>query len=338
MNFTEDHQWKSCVNSSNLTCLGATPILSDALLYLSVAAVVFVTVCGNLLVIISICHFKQLHTPTNFLLLSLAVADFLVGATVMPFHFIMLIDPDWCIGELYCAINNVVSYSLTGVSINSVVFIAVDRFFALSSPFLYCTKMTGKLTLRIILILWLYTFIYNVALLYSNGNIPEMKENTTCVDCIVIIDEIWAITDFLIVLVLPCITIMIIYVKIFYIAKKHANNITCVMKQHTNSRKVNNYSMASERKAAKTLSILVVVFLLCLVPCFASVFVDVYVKKPSVYLSVLITLTLLYVNSSLNPIIYALFYPWFQKSVKLILTLRICGTESSLMNVFIKET
>ncbi|XP_061097656.1 trace amine-associated receptor 13c-like [Conger conger] len=303
-----------------------------------VAAVIFVTVSGNLLVIISICHFKQLHTPTNFILLSLAMADFLVGATVMPFYFIELVDPYWCIGGLNCIMKSVSSFLTyaTCVSIYSVVLIAVDRLFAISNPFLYSTKMTVKLTMRVISIVWLCALVYNTMLRYCNGNLNYMMGNTQCVDCSISLSQEWVTADFFVIFVVPLTTIILIYLKIFAIAKKHANNITCARKQQSDSKKCN--AMASERKAAKTLSIIVAVFLLCLLPYFISVVLYVYFSKPSVYLSLVHSVSILHINSAINPIIYALFYSWFQKSVKLILTLRICAIESSLMNVLAKET
>ncbi|XP_061072440.1 trace amine-associated receptor 13c-like [Conger conger] len=333
MNLTEVHQEKLCV-FSNFSCLGASTTAADVLLYMAVAVVVSLTVCGNLLVIISICHFKQLQTPTNFLLLSLAMADFLVGVIVMPLYFIMLIDPQRCFDTMSCTIFNVAELYLTCVSIYNVALIAVDRCFALSNPFHYSMKMTTNVTLRIITMLWLYSLIYNMVLLYFNGYITDMKANSTCGDCIVTVNKEWSIIDFIIVFVLPCSIIMVIYLNIFYIVKKQANKIRSVRKRQ----KINNSSMASERKAAKTLGVLVAVFLVCLVPYYVSAFLNVYFSNRSIHLAISITLTLIYLNSSINPIIYALFYPWFQRSVKLILTLKICGTESSILNVLERET
>ena len=106
------------------------------LLYVSAAAAVLLTVCGNLLIIISVCHFKQLHTPTNMLILSLAVSDFLVGVFVMPFHLSRLTESCWIFGPAICVFFVLISFFVTSISIYNVALIAVDLYFAISNPIL----------------------------------------------------------------------------------------------------------------------------------------------------------------------------------------------------------
>ncbi|XP_061072431.1 trace amine-associated receptor 13c-like [Conger conger] len=330
MNLTEEESYVH----SNISCLDNSRKAAYILLYMSVTVVVSLTVCGNLLVIISVCHFKQLQTPTNFLLFSLAMADFLVGVIVMPLYFTMLIEPHSCFGILYCIILDAAGFYLTCISIYNVALIAVDRYIALSNPFHYSMKMTTNITLRIIAILWLYSLIYNMMLLYFNGNIIDIKANIPCGECNVKVNNEWSIIDFIIVFVLPCSMIIILYLKIFTIATKQANKIRSVRK----CPQIHNSSMASERKAAKTLGVQVAVFLLCLVPYYVSAFLNEFLRNRYVHLTISIAASLVYLNSSINPIIYALFYPWFQRSFKLILTLRIFGTDSSLLNVLERET
>ncbi|XP_036406078.1 trace amine-associated receptor 13c-like [Megalops cyprinoides] len=331
MNLTEDHQRKFCVQSSS--CLENESTAVDVLFYVSAAAAVFLTVCGNLLVIISICHFKQLHTPTNLLLLSLAVADLLVGITVMPFHFIMLIESCWVFGTMFCSIFNLFLFNLTCVSIYNVAFIAVDRYIALYDPFLYSTKITVKSGLIVSFFIWFLSFLYNIIFLNFNGLFTE--NNITCPgECMFQCSAMCSL-DFVVVFVLPCSSIIVMYLNIFAIAKKHANTITSVSKQHTKASEGMHHTMASERKAAKRLGILVSVFILFLLPCYLGLLSTVLsFENTSLYIDMMnIFGCIPLLNSSINPILYALLYPWFQKSAKVILTLRIFSSESSHINV-----
>ncbi|XP_046878120.1 trace amine-associated receptor 6-like [Hypomesus transpacificus] len=88
------------VNGSCVRDLVFSPCLR-VILYLLVSSIVVLTGAGNMLVIVSILHFKQLHTPTNFLILSLAVADLLLGVLVLPFSMVYTIENCWYLGHLF---------------------------------------------------------------------------------------------------------------------------------------------------------------------------------------------------------------------------------------------
>ncbi|XP_036438666.1 trace amine-associated receptor 13c-like [Colossoma macropomum] len=327
MNLTEVNQTDQCLRFS---CPERSVSAVYVFLYVCAAAAVLLTVCGNLLIIISVCHFKQLHTPTNMLILSLAVSDFLVGILVMPTALTWMIESCWMFSSVYCLCYIYSSYFLTATSIFAVALIAVDRYFALSNPFLYTKTVSVNTWCIIVLCNWVVLLFYHLALQYFNGYYANL---VLCPgDCFLVLDEVWSLTELLLKFVFPFAVIIILYVLVFVIARKHATAIR-ELHIHTRTQTSKNIteSMKSERKAAKVLGILVSVFLACLLPYFIYTVLGNAVQiEMGSFQKVLM---LVYLNSTINPVIYALFYPWFRRCVRLTLTLQIFNTDSSLMNV-----
>ncbi|XP_030638788.1 trace amine-associated receptor 13c-like [Chanos chanos] len=307
-------------------------ITVHVLLYVSAVAVVLLTVCGNLLVIISVCHFKQLHTPNNILILSLAVSDLLVGIILMPLHFIWKTESCWIFGLILCHVYNFFSFHLPCVSIHCVALIAADRYSALNNPFFYSQEVSLSLMCVVVLFNWMFSVCYNFALLYFNGNFTDL---TMCPgECLFAQSEIWSLVDLVIVFIFPCAVIIILYTGVFFIARRHINAIRGLVNlRTTGDDETVKHSAASETKAAKVLGILVFVFLICLIPYYICTFIGDIVDTKLFYDLMNYALIVLYLNSFINPIIYALFYPCFQRSIKLILTCKIFQAHSSFINV-----
>ncbi|KAM6970015.1 trace amine-associated receptor 6-like [Aplochiton taeniatus] len=111
-------------------------------MYIFFGSLSLFTVFLNLLVIVSISHFKQLHTPTNMLVLSLAVADFLIGLIVIPVEGIKLVQSCWYFGQWMCTAFKGMVYIIVFASLYNLVVIAVDRYIAVCDPLLYYSKIT----------------------------------------------------------------------------------------------------------------------------------------------------------------------------------------------------
>uniref|UniRef100_A0A3Q3Q120 G-protein coupled receptors family 1 profile domain-containing protein n=1 Tax=Monopterus albus TaxID=43700 RepID=A0A3Q3Q120_MONAL len=168
----------------NMSCKKLTRPHSETMLIYTVLSLISVmTVSLNLLVIISISHFRQLHTPTNLLLLSLAVADFFVGLIVMPFQ-IFLAGHCWFLGDLVCVLFFCICGSTVSASVVNMVLISVDRYVAICDPLRYPTKITQKRVQLFVLMCWIYAVFYTFLLYYDNLNQPG-RYNSCYGECVI---------------------------------------------------------------------------------------------------------------------------------------------------------
>uniref|UniRef100_A0A3Q3QA62 G-protein coupled receptors family 1 profile domain-containing protein n=1 Tax=Monopterus albus TaxID=43700 RepID=A0A3Q3QA62_MONAL len=296
------------------------------LIYIALSSFSLLTASLNLLVIISISHFRQLHTPTNLLLLSLAVADFLVSLFVIPFQ-ILLTEPCWFLGDLVCGLVYFITSIILLASILNIVFISVDRYVAICDPLHYPTKITQKRVQRIVLLCWVYAVFYSFLLLYDNLKQPG-RYNSCYGECVININSA---VDIVLCFILPISAIIILYMRVFVVAVSQARAMRSHIAAVTLQCSVTVTAKKSELKAARNLGVLVAVFLMCYCPyyCVSLIGSDlIFSSSVEVFMTFIICF-----NSCLNPVIYAFFYPWFRKSVKLIVKLEILQPNSCEANV-----
>ncbi|XP_064411279.1 trace amine-associated receptor 4-like [Latimeria chalumnae] len=307
------------------------------MIYIVLILAILITLSGNLLVIISISHFEQLHSPKNMLIHSLATADFLLGLCVLPFNMITSVETCWYFGDVFCKFYLGMDFLLCTVSGFNLCFIAVDQYYAVCDPLHYPQKITVRVAWVFIAIAWLAPGFYDFMLIYyvKNGEKEEYSSDASCVgECLIYLDRIWVSLDF-IVFFIPCLIMIAIYVKIFSVAKRQIRMIQ-VMEDKVQASKKNCSKTSQNRthKAAKTLAIVMGIFLFCWLPYFINTVIEEYSNlfAPTSLYHIMYWLT--YLNSAFNPFLYGFFYPWFQKAVKIIFTGKIFTSSSSNIELY----
>ncbi|XP_069544281.1 trace amine-associated receptor 13c-like [Brachyistius frenatus] len=314
----------------NLSCRGSMRPRSEAvLLYSLLSSIAVLTVALNLLVIVSISHFRQLHTPTNVLLLSLAISDLLVGLLVMPVETARFTETCWLLGDLMCALSYVIGFTLTSASVGNMVLISIDRYVAVCFPLQYPNKITLSRAVVSVSACWACSLLYNGLILKDHLRQPD-RYNSCYGECLVVINYISGTVDLVFTFICPCSVIILLYMRVFVVAVSQAR----AMRSHITAVAAGAVTVAakkSEKKAARTLGVVILVFLMSFCPYYYPSLAGQDISNSAS--SWAIVSWLLYFNSCLNPLIYAFFYPWFRKAIRYIVTLNILEQDSSQTNM-----
>ncbi|XP_038575772.1 trace amine-associated receptor 8a-like [Micropterus salmoides] len=295
--------------------------------YIILSSITVLSTTLNLLVIVTISHFKQLHTPTNLLLLSLAVSDFFVGLLV--FFQIMFIDGCWYLGDPMCIVYLCLGCFITASSVGNMVLICADRYVAICDPLHYSTKVTQKRVKVCVSLCWIGSVIFQSLVL--KNNFENTGSAISCTgECVAPGNYITQLADLFLSFIGPVTVIIVLYMRVFVVAVSQARAMRSHIVAVTLQGSVKVNVKKSEIKAARTLGVVVVVFLMCVCPYYIVVFTtrDALLDGSSTFM-----ICMLYLSASINPLMYVFVYPWFRKCLKLIVTLEILRPDSCEANI-----
>uniref|UniRef100_A0A668AAR4 5-hydroxytryptamine receptor 7 n=1 Tax=Myripristis murdjan TaxID=586833 RepID=A0A668AAR4_9TELE len=303
------------------------------------------TICGNLLVVISVCFVKKLRQPSNYLIVSLAVADLSVALAVMPFVSITdLIGGQWIFGQFFCNVFIAMDVMCCTASIMTLCVISIDRYLGITNPLTYPVRQNGCCMAKMILSVWLLSASITLPPLF--GWAQNVNDGRVC---LISQDFGYTVYSTAVAFYIPMSVMLIMYYRIYRAAKlsaaKHTitgfpregeeGSLDCVSaalklhreveeecstrvsrllktgEHHQRRRRKNQSIFKREQKAAATLGIVVGAFSFCWLPFFlvstARPFVC-GVECSCVPLWLERTLLWLgYANSLINPFIYAFF-------------------------------
>ncbi|XP_055498911.1 LOW QUALITY PROTEIN: 5-hydroxytryptamine receptor 4-like [Leucoraja erinacea] len=311
-------------NSSAIVPHATWQIIEQVFILTVLTIIILGAFLGNLLVIVSIVYFTKLRTLTNAFLLSLAVADFLVGIIVMPFSMIKVMF-GWYFGKAFCTIHTVMDVMLCTSSIMNLSCIAFDRYYAVCYRLRYRFRVSRKRVTTLLLVCWvlpgLVSFVPLLLGLHLTG-LETIHSQLDPHDCVFIVNIPYALCASVISSYLPMLVMLAAYGKIFQVARIQARQIYTMENgshEMDATRFHHSTSTKKERKAAKTLGIIIGCFLFCWLPFFTANIANALLGYQVHHIVLDVFVWLGYVNSALNPLLYALFNKSFRRAFGLIL-------------------
>lgn len=176
-----------------------------------------VAVVGNALVILSVYKENNLKSATNYFIVSLAFADLLVAALVMPFGVYALVSVDWELGDTLCDFYVGLDVTCSTASIFNLVAISINRFIAATQPLKYSKHQNNKRVFLTITIVWVVSAATGLPMMLGLNTTPE-RVPKLCV---------FYNTDFIIFsslssFYIPCLIIFCLYYRIFRAIQERA--------------------------------------------------------------------------------------------------------------------
>ncbi len=275
---------------------------------------------GNMLVIIVVLANRQMRNTTNLLILSLSVADLFFIIICVPFTAMSYAMTTFPFGIVWCRTYQYVVQVTAYVSIYTLVLMSLDRYLAVVHPISSMTLRTERNTVVVIVLCWIVILLGNIPVMLQHGVIEydfNGEARSACINLNHFRDKnaarIFYGCFFVFAYVLPLALIVVLYGTML---KRLLHGVVPRGNQSSESNR-------SRRRVTRLVVIVVVIFALCWLPIQVIFMIKEFGTFPQSYVFMAIQIAsncLAYMNSCVNPILYAFLSDNFRKSFRKLLT------------------
>ena len=152
------------------------------------------TIFTNGLVLYVFRRTKKLRRPKYYCIISLAIADLLVGLISVNPYTVIIVTGKWPFNHTSCQVYLAFDHTLFTVSNTTLLVIAFDRFSSICNPLLHRVRFTSSFILRTIIVSWVAsilvwapaTFIYPDLMQMSGDGVVHFYEKSFVITLIVV--------------------------------------------------------------------------------------------------------------------------------------------------------
>ncbi|XP_058675090.1 D(2) dopamine receptor isoform X1 [Ammospiza caudacuta] len=189
------------------------------------ALLIFIIVFGNVLVCMAVSRERALQTTTNYLIVSLAVADLLVATLCMPWVVYMEVVGEWRFSRIHCDIFVTLDVMMCTASILNLCAISIDRYTAVAMPMLYNTRYSSKRRVTVMIaVVWVLSFAISCPLLFGLNNTDEKE-------CI-IGNPAFVVYSSIVSFYVPFMVTLLVYVQIYIVLRRRRKRVSTKRSSH----------------------------------------------------------------------------------------------------------
>ncbi|XP_042295038.1 adenosine receptor A1-like [Sceloporus undulatus] len=306
--FDNSSSKQSCLRAANMT---STPVL-DVPYFLCESLTALLSIVGNLFICAIILQNRKLRAVvTNYFLVSLAIADILVGTVAIPCaQFTNLGMPRY--RPRLCLLMLCTLLVFTQASIFGLLAIAVERYISILRPFQYKSLMSPRNSLLVILACWVLAIL--IGLLPLMGWHNPLPANGECLFNSIIKNTYMVYFNFMACMLAPLSVMMVLYGRIFLEVKRQIRKVA-EGEVDVSAQERRRIIVRKELQTATSLFIIVFVFTACWLPVHILNTVMLFCPTCSIPNQVILTTIILsHINSAINPVVYVFRMRSFRKA------------------------